>query len=221
MKIYYVVGSPNCRKVHAAANHLGITLEFEYLDFFANETNQPAYLRINPNGMVPTLGDGEFLLWESNAIMQYLADTIPGNSLFPTDARTRADIVRWQCWELAHYNKAFSVLSLESVVKPNFFGAAPDQTLVQWAVNELALFASVLETHLNARSYLVGENVTLADYSMIHLEMFRNAVPFDWSPYPNLNDYYERMRAIPHWADTAPASPEAMGRRPQDAPAPA
>ena len=215
MKLYYVVGSPNCRKVHAAINHLGITVDFEYLDILEGEHRQPDYLGINPNGMVPVLRDGDFTLWESNAIMQYLADKVPSNTLFPKDEKTRADIVRWQCWELAHYNKAFGVLSWETVAKPNFMGAEPDLAVANWAKDGLSRFAPVLESHLNGRTYLVGESITLADYSVTHVEMFKEAIPFDWSPYPNINKYYERMRTVPHWAKTAPASPEAMGRRPR------
>ncbi len=59
MKLYYVVGSPNCRKVHAVINHLGVKVEFEYRDFFSGELSAPEYLGINPNGMVPALRDGE------------------------------------------------------------------------------------------------------------------------------------------------------------------
>ena len=215
MKLYSVVGSPNCRKVHAAINHLGINVEFEYLDFFDGDLKKPHYLAINPNGMVPTLRDGDFDLWESNAIMQYLADKVPGNTLFPKDEKTRADIVRWQCWELAHYNKAFGALAFETVAKPKFMGAAPDPGIVSWAKNELSRYAPVLESHFNSRTHLIDKGVTLADYSLIHVEMFKEAIPFDWSPYPNINKYYERMRAVPHWAKTAPVSPEAMGRRPK------
>lgn len=214
MKLYYVVGSPNCRKVHAAINHLGLNVELEYLDFFAGDVQNADFLAINPNGMVPALCDGDYALSESNAIMQYLADTVPGNTLFPRDARTRADIVRWQCWELAHYNKALGVLSWETVAKPNFMGGQPDAAIVNWAKEGLARFAPVLEAHLKGRTHMVGDGMTLADYSVAHIEMFKEAVPFDWSPYPNLNRYYERMRAAPHWASTAPATPQAIGRRP-------
>src|SRR5262245_19203101 len=58
MKLYTVVGSPNCRKVEAVLGHLGIAVEREYLDFFAGDLRQPAYLALNPNGMVPTVVDG-------------------------------------------------------------------------------------------------------------------------------------------------------------------
>jgi glutathione S-transferase len=90
--------------------HLGLSVEFVYLDFFRGDLQAPQYLAINPNGMVPTLQDGDLMLWESNAIMQYLADGVPENALYPRDRRTRApklpvgragswhtSIRRWAC----------------------------------------------------------------------------------------------------------------------------
>jgi glutathione S-transferase len=215
MKLYYVVGSPNCRKVHAVVNHLGLKPEFEYFDFFNGELRQPEYLTINPNGLVPSLRDGDLTLWESNAIMQYLADSVPGNTLLPQDRKVRADVTRWQNWELAHLNKAFAVLSIEAFVKPNVMKAPSNEHLIKWAQDELARHVPVLETALKGRRYLVGDGLTLADYSVAHLEMFKDDVPFDWKPYPNVNSYYARMREVPHWASTAASSPQAMGRRPK------
>lgn len=214
MKLYTVIGSPNSRKALAAVHQLGIAVEIEYLDYFESDLESPEYRVLNPNCMVPTLVDGDFSLWESNAIMQYLADKVPGNTLFPRDPQTRADIVRWQCWELAHYNKALGVLSFEAVAKTLLMDSEPDQALIDWAVQELGHFAPILEKHLRDRDYVVGASLTLADFSLIHIEPFKDAVPFDWSPYPNLNAYYQRIGALPTWSSSAPASPEAMGRRP-------
>ena len=216
MKLCYVVGSPNCRKVHAVINHLGLgpEIEVEYLDFFAGDTRAPQFLQLNANGMVPVLRDGDFVLSESNAIMQYLAERSSDTALLPRQPRARADVLRWQCWELAHYNKALGVLSFETVAKPGFMGAEPDAGLVAWAQAELARFAAVLDRHMSNRLHAVGDTITLADYALTHLEGFKDVVPFDWSPYPALNAYYDRMRAVPHWAQTAPPSREAIGRRP-------
>lgn len=61
----------------------------------------------------------------------------------------------------------------------------------------------MLEQHLEGKRYLVGDDITLADYAMIHVELLKDMTSFDWSPYPNINDYYDRMRAVPHWANTA------------------
>ena len=214
MKIYYVVGSPNCRKVHAVLNHTGLKADFEYLDFFSGDLQSPAYRAVNPNAMVPSLVDGDLTLWESNAIMQYLADKAGADDLFPREAKRRADVVRWLAWELAHFNRAFGILSFETVAKPNFMKMAPNAPLVEWAQDQLKTFAAVLDAHMAGRIYVSGDKPTLADYAMIHLELFKDAMPFDWAPYPNVNAYFDRMRKVDHWAKTAPARPELMGRKP-------
>jgi glutathione S-transferase len=215
MKLYYVQGSPNCRKVHAVINHLGLKVEFVYLDFFAGDLSTAEFGNINPNRMVPVLVDGDLKLWESNAINQYLSDQVPENELFPQNPKLRAEISRWLCWELAHYNQALGTLSFEVVAKPNFLHQEPNQQLIAWCSERLNRYAPVLETALQGRNYLVGDAPTLADYAVAHVEPFVDAVPFDWSPYPNISAYYQRMGENPHWASTA-VSPAEMGRRPRE-----
>ena len=212
MKLYAIVGSPNSRKVLSVINHLGIEVEVEYLDLFQGDHKTPAYAVLNPNGMVPTLVDGDLKLWESNAIIQYLADKAEDEVLFPSDNAKRADIVRWQCWELAHFNQAFGTLAFESVAKPSFMELPGNEGVIAWSKEQLTRFATVLNNHLQDRSYVVGDTITLADYSMVHVEFFKEAVPFDWAPYPHLNEYFERMRQSPHWAATAPTNNEAIGK---------
>ena len=216
MKLYAIVGSPNSRKVLAVINHLGIDVDIEYLELFAGDTKKPTYEALNPNTMVPTLVDGNLKLWESNAINQYLCDKSQDNCLFPYDFTIRADIVRWQCWELAHFNQAFGTLAFEAVAKPNFMGMQGDQAVIDWSKGQLNRFATVLNNHLQGRIFMVGDSITLADYAIIHAEFFKEAVPFDWSSFPHLNDYFDRMRQSPSWAATAPKSPEAIGRIPED-----
>lgn len=199
MKLHTVPKSPNGRKVQAVIHHLGLDVETVYHDLFAGEQRKPEYLALNPNGAVPTLTDGEFVLWESNAIMQYLADKAGDDALFPRDERKRADIVRWQCWELCHFNRAFAALAFETVAKPrNNFGA-PDQALIDVARKDLARYAPVLDSHLSGRKYVVGNTVTLADYSMAPFEPYTELVPFDWKPYRNVNAYFAHMRTVVAW----------------------
>jgi glutathione S-transferase len=217
MKLYTVVGSPNCRKVEALIGHLGLAVEREYLDFFSGDLRKPDYLALNPNGMVPTLADGGLVLWESNAILQYLADKAGADALFPRDPARRAEVVRWQNWELAHFNRAFGILSFETVAKPGFNLGPTNVPLAEEMKKSLARFAPVLDARMKGREYVAGDGLTIADYSMIHLEGSKGAVPFDWSPYPHLNDYFARMRKNEHWARTAPPSREATGRRPAKA----
>ena len=211
------MGSPNGRKVEAVIHHLKLTVEVEHHDLLSGELRSPAFKAINPNGTIPVLVDGSFVLWESNAIMQYLADKVPGNNLFPREPQPRADVVRWLCWDLAHFNKAFGTLALETYVKPTFNFGPTNDALVAQAITDLARWAPVLEGHLEKRRYLVGDGITLADYSMIRLESYRTRTPFDWQPYPAINAYFDRARVTDSWAKTAPPDPAALGRRPKAA----
>jgi len=217
MKLYTFMGSPNGRKVEAVIDHLGLDVEIEYRDFLAGELRSPDFVALNPNAMVPALVDGSFRLWESNAIMQYLADKAGSEELFPSDRQKRADIARCQFWEVAHFNKAFSVLAFETVVKPKLKLGETNHAMVEIARAELARFAPVLERSLEGRQYLVEDRLTIADYAVIKLESYRSGVPYDWSPLRNLNAYFDRVAASDHWARTAVKDPSMAGRRPKAA----
>ena len=100
MKLYFHPKSPNATAVLAVSYELGIALDLQEVNLPGGEQRQPAFLKINPNGKLPALQDGDFVLWESGAIIQYLAAQKPGNSLWPADNRVRADITRWQLWRM-------------------------------------------------------------------------------------------------------------------------
>jgi len=205
MKLHTAPGSPSGRKVQAVILHLKLDVKVQNHDFAKGELRSSEYLALNPNGSVPTLVDGDFVLWESNAIMQYLADKAGDELLFPRDLRTRADIVRWQCWELAHFNKAFSTLAFETVAKPRLNFGPPDPMRVEVAKADLARYAPVLDAHVAHREYLVDRNITLADYSMLQFESYRTLVPFDFSGYRNLNAYFDHVSKADAWQRSAPA----------------
>lgn len=217
MKLHVFVGSPSCRKAQAVVNHLNLPVAIEYHDFFAGDLRKPEYLALNPNELAPVLTDDAFILWESNAIMQYLADKVSDTPLFPRDPQRRADIARWQFWETTHFNRAFGIIAFESVAKPTFNLGPTNEGLVGPAKDNLKRYAAVLEGHMNRREFVVGDAITIADYSLIHVEKFKEAIAFDWSPYPNVNAYFERMRKVEHWTKTAPANAEEIGRKPKAA----
>jgi glutathione S-transferase len=210
MKLHKFVGSPSARKVEAVIAHLGLAVEIVDHDFRAGALRAPDYLALNANAKVPTLVDGDFTLWESNAIMQYLADQAGGDALFPRAPRARAEVVRWQFWEQAHFNCAFGTLAFETVAKPKLALGPTDAALVARAQADLARFAPVLERHLAGRTTLVGDAITIADYAMSPFEPYQHAIPFDWQPYPRITAYFERMRRHEPWARTAPAGQAAQ-----------
>jgi glutathione S-transferase len=198
MKLHIVPGSPNSRKVEAVIHHLGLKVEIKEHDLFAGGLRLPGYLALNANARVPTLEDGDFVLWESNAITQYLADKAGDGGLFPRQPQARADVVRWQCWELAHFNRGFGALAFETVAKPRH-GLPTDPAAVAMAQAELARSAPVLDAHISGREYIVGDGVTLADYGMAMFESYRGLVPFDWSLYAPLNAYLDRVGRLEAW----------------------
>ena len=95
MKLYHFPFSPNSRRVLAVAYHLGIELELQALDLPKGEHMQPFFVKLNPNHQIPTLVDGDYVLWESAAIMIYLTTRKPGNTLYSGEPKTQSDINRW------------------------------------------------------------------------------------------------------------------------------
>jgi glutathione S-transferase len=200
MILHTVAGSPNGRKVLATLFHLGLEVEIRHWNLFTGELRTPEYLAINTNAKAPTLVDGDFRLWESAAIMQYLAEKAGETPLFPRNPRARADITRWQCWEGFYFNAAMLTLAFEFVAKPRNNGGPTDHSAVAAANEKLARFAPVLDGHLAGRKYLVGDHLTLADYSLAVFERYVDLVHFDFSPYPNILRYADRLRGAEHWA---------------------
>src|SRR5262249_46337935 len=118
IELYVFPPSPRAFKAMAVANHLGIDAALHMVDLVKGEQNTPEYAALNPNMRMPTLKDGDYVLWESNAIGQYLAAKKPESGLFPKDERVRLDVTRWQFWDLAHWDPACAIFIFENVVKP-------------------------------------------------------------------------------------------------------
>jgi glutathione S-transferase len=204
MKLIGFPPSPNTWKVRAVAAHLGIPLEFEFVDLTKGASHAPDYLALNPTGRTPVLVDGDFKLWESTAIMQYLASQKP-NSLWPDDARARADIVRWQSWSLAHFSKeGCEPLLFQRLVKQILNLGPPDETIVAKGLECFSKEAAVLDAHLAKQPHLIGEDVTLADFSVAASLFYAERAGLPLAPYSHVKDWFARVSALPCWQETAP-----------------
>jgi glutathione S-transferase len=166
MKLYGFPPSPNTWKIRAVAAHLGLPLEVEFVDLTKGAQRVPEYLALNPVGRTPTLVDGDFVLWESAAILQYIADKKP-NTLWPNDPRTRADISRWLFWNLAHWGgESCQPLIFQRLVKKIMNMGGADAAAVEQATQCFNREAGLLEGQLAKQPYLVGTGLTLADFSI-------------------------------------------------------
>lgn len=206
MKLYGFPGSPNTWKVRAVAAHLGLSLQEQFVNLGKGESRQPDYLKLNPTGRTPTLVDGDFVLWESNAIMQYLASLKP-NALWPENARTRADITRWQSWQLAHWSKeGCEPLIFERLVKKLLKLGAPDPVRVRAGTEAFNRDAGILDAQLAKQPYLAGDGLTLADFSVAAPLFYCKEAELPVEPYRNVREWFGRISALPAWRDTAPAA---------------
>jgi glutathione S-transferase len=209
MKLYGFPPSPNTWKVRAVAAHLGIPLDLELVDLTRGGSHTPDYLAINPSGRAPTLVDGDFKLGESTAIMQYIASRKP-NSLWPDDARARADIMRWQSWNLAHWSKeGFEPLVFNRLVKKLLNLGPPNEADMAKATEAFHKDAKVLDAHLAQQPYLVGKEVTLADFSAAAGLFYTKEAELPLSPYARIREWFARVSALPAWRETAPQLPAA------------
>jgi glutathione S-transferase len=204
MKLYGFPASPNTWKVRALASCLKMPLEFEFIDLTKGAQLAPAYLALNPTGRTPTLVDGDFTLWESNAIMQYIAGK-QATPLWPNDARARADITRWQSWELAHWGaQACGPLTFENLVKKFLNLGAPDQVAVAKANEAFNKEAKVLDSQLAKHKYLVGDALTIADFTVAAPLFHAQGAGMPIAPYANVRGWFERVSALPCWGEAAP-----------------
>lgn len=210
MKLHVHPFSPSCRNVCATAQHLQIQAEIHVVDAAAGEHHQPGFLKLNPNGLFPVLEDDDYVLWESNAITQYLAMLEPG-TLFPPESRTRAAIARWQFWEQAHWTPACRPWMWENIFKPFKGQGEPDQKALDDATPKLHHLAGILDRHLEANSWLVGSAVTLADFAVASPLMYRLAARMPLQPFGHLDRWYRQIEALPAWQASETSMPPLAG----------
>ena len=207
MQLYNSPLSPNGRIVVLTARHLGLELDAHVVNAAAGEHKTPEYLKMNPNGLFPVLVDGDFTLWEANAIAQYLCSKVPGTRLWPQQGRAQADVTRWQFWAVAHWLPALAPFFRENYFKQLRRMGAPDEAVLTAALPQLQRFAAVLEGALTGRTWLAGDSVTLADLSVAAGLMFLEAGKLPLRDYKAIMGWFEVVRSLPAWVETTPKLP--------------
>lgn len=204
MKLYHFPLSSNSRRVLAVAFHLGIELELEALQLFNGEHLKPEFIKLNPNHKIPTLVDGDFILWESAAIMLYLAGKKPGNRLYSSDSREQADINRWLFWNAAHWGQACGIYIFENLIKKHTNQGEPDPVELKKADGLFHRFARVLDDHLSAHQWLSGNHLTVADYAVGAILMQADKAHFPVENYREILRWYGEIEKLDAWKKSAP-----------------
>jgi glutathione S-transferase len=122
----------------------------------------PAYRALNPNGRIPTIEDGDLVLWESNAIMRYLCETYRGEAIYPSDPRTRAEINRWLDWSLSILSPADTKVFLATIRTPE---GKQDKAEIAKLMDQAASAYEILDHRLKDREYAAGK-FSIADVAL-------------------------------------------------------
>src|SRR5260221_2816243 len=166
LKIYACPLSPRSFKPLWLANHLGLDYEFQLVDFTKNAQNAPDYVALNPNGRAPAIDHDGYVLWESNAIVEYLASLSPNAALLPLDTRERLSVCKWLFWESAHWDPACAIFAFERVVKPLFGRGEAVQSEIDRGTVLFERVGKVLDAVLSKSRYIAGNTLSVADFSI-------------------------------------------------------
>lgn len=203
IELYVFPPSPRAFKVMAVANQLGLDATLHMVDLIKGEQKTSSYAILNPNMRMPTLKDGDFVLWESNAIMQYLAGKQPESGLLPVDEPARLDVTRWQFWDLAHWDPVCATFIFEHVVKPVVLKAGePDSAAIAKGTELFHRAAKVLDGQLHGRKWVTGDALTLADFSLGAAMNLAEMARFPIEPYGEIRRWHGTLRALPAWQKT-------------------
>jgi glutathione S-transferase len=190
IKIWGRTDSSNVQKVLWCCGELG--LPFERLDWGGKfgGNKERTYLDMNPNGLVPTIQDGDFILWESNSIMRYLVDKYGQGKLLPSNFEGKANANRWMDWQLTTLGPSIVPLfwslvrTPEDKRDPNVVKSSLDKTNNAW---------QIVDHFLGKNSYIAGDDLTLGDIPLGVWAYRWFNLPVERPRFDNVDAWYKRL----------------------------
>ncbi|MFT7722838.1 MAG: glutathione S-transferase [Roseateles sp.] len=197
MKLLGRLTSINVRKVMWTAAQLDLALEREDWGAGFRSPQEPGYLAMNPNGLIPVLVDGDFTLWESNSICRYLATQAGAATLLPTEARARARVEQWMDWQAGELNNAWRTAFMALVR-----GQPATPEAVQASVDSWNRHMGMLDQQLAATgAFVTGPDFTLADVVLgLSAQRWKNA-PIARAELPAVEAWLQRLSTRPGFVD--------------------
>jgi len=195
LRIWGRISSINVQKVVWTVRELN--LKFDRIDvggaFGGNKT--PEYLRMNPNGKIPVIDDDGFVLWESNAIVRYLAAKHGAGSLWPNEPRERADVDRWMDWQATEVTPAMRNAFWQLIRTPP---EQRSQPLIDESNTACEALMTILDAHLGStREFLCGNRFTVADIAVGTSVHRWFGLPQPHAPRPNVERWYQELMKRP------------------------
>lgn len=202
MKLHVAPPSPRAFKVLAVARQLGLDFELCPVDLLNGAHLRPEFAALNPNMRMPVLEDDGFVLWESNAIAQYLASKKPEAGLMPSDPRGRADVSRWQFWENAHWDPACATLIFERMLKRVFGQGDPSPSQIEKGETDVRRFGGVLNGWLAGRRFLCGDSLTVADFSVGSWLNYAEPASYPIDDFREIRRWHAGLMELPAWRES-------------------
>ncbi len=191
--------SINVRKVLWTCAEIGLPVTLELWGAGVRSTQDADFLTLNPNGLVPVLRDGDFVLWESNTICRYLASAHGRDDLLPQAPQARARVEQWMDWMAGELNNAwrYAFMSLVRTSAAHTDAAAVQASIVNWNRHMTLLDAQLHAQQLAGNGFVAGVQLTLADV-VLGLATHRwFSTPMPRPALPAVSAYYERLSLRP------------------------
>ncbi|KAH8409859.1 hypothetical protein KR222_011017, partial [Zaprionus bogoriensis] len=205
MDLYYAPYATASRSVLMTLGKLGLKANRIFINTAEKEQLKPEFLKLNPQHTIPTLVDDGFAVWESRAIITYLAEKYgKDDSLYPKDPQKRALVNQRLYYDIGTLGVAFIEYYL-----PQLQGAKPDPEKFK----KIEFAFELLNTFLAGQSYVAGDKLTIADIAIVATVTSFIALYFDLNKYPNVASWYERIQQeIPNWDENFTGAMEVRKR---------
>lgn len=182
-------------RVYWLLEELGLPYEVKGLDLRTGENESPEYLRLNPNGAVPTLIDGSNTIWESAAINLYLADKYRPELIGATPEE-RALVYQWSVWSMVTFQPPLIELFIQKVFVPE---GSRDAKIISESEGALPELFEIVDNALRGKEYLAHERFTLADLQVASVATIARSLELDISKYSNMTRWLDQLRERPAW----------------------
>ncbi|HEU5338581.1 MAG TPA: glutathione S-transferase family protein [Sulfuricaulis sp.] len=200
MKLYGHPYSNAARRVQMFCEECGIPYTYQTVDLTKGEQYTPEYLALNPNGKVPVIDDDGHAVWESQAIMRYLADKHKAHAWYPSELRARIQVEQWLDWNQTRLGVECGKIMFHT----HFAGDKSRPKVIEDAKKWLAKILPVMDGELAKCKYMCGDQPTLADLAAVTNIAYLEMCKYDLGAYPAITKWYGDMKARPSFTKTAP-----------------
>lgn len=199
MRLYTYPITSNAIKVGLLLNELGLSPDLEIVRLNNLEQRSPEFLALNPNGSIPVLKDMDHVIWESNAILHYLAQTY-SSSLYPQAPQLLSELIRWFCWEQDNWVAASAKFAHQRVVLRHW-GMTPEPAS-ETSLERFHRKAEVLEAHFKNHPFMLGKAVSIADLAIASPLFFWREADIPVTDFSLLHEWLLTLEDYEWWQQT-------------------